>query len=66
MVREITVITASVDVPMTADVEAGYGKDPPDAAETIRQVIQAKAVGVNLDEVTRANGTAEDLPADRH
>ena len=35
MMGEIAVITASVDVPVTADIEAGYGKEPRDIAETI-------------------------------
>ncbi len=43
-------IAAAVDVPVTADVEAGYG----DVAGTIRAVIAAGAVGVNLEDgVTR-------------
>ena len=58
MMREISVITASVDVPVTADIEAGYGKDPPDVAETIRQVIQAGAVGVNLEDNTHGGGSS--------
>jgi 2-methylisocitrate lyase-like PEP mutase family enzyme len=43
MVRRVA---AAVQVPVTADVEAGYG----DAAETARQVIAAGAVGMNLED----------------
>jgi len=58
MMREIAVITASVDVPVTADIEAGYGTEPPDVAETIRQVIQAGAVGVNLEDNAHGRGSS--------
>src|SRR3979411_1090142 len=37
-------IVNGVDVPVTADVEAGYG----DAVETALQLMQAGAVGMNL------------------
>jgi 2-methylisocitrate lyase-like PEP mutase family enzyme len=43
MVRRIA---AAVALPVTADVEAGYG----DAGETARQVIAAGAVGLNLED----------------
>jgi 2-methylisocitrate lyase-like PEP mutase family enzyme len=47
-------IAARVRVPVTADMEAGYGRTPQSAAETARDVIAAGAVGMNL----------EDAPAD--
>lgn len=39
-------IAASVDVPVTADLEAGYG----DAGETIRRAIDLGVVGANLED----------------
>ena len=54
--REIAVIAARVDVSVTADIEAGYGTAPPDIAETIRQVVEAGAVGVNLEDSTHGRG----------
>jgi len=63
--REIAVITASVDVPATADIEAGYGTEPPDVAETIRQVIQAGVVGVNLEDNTHGQGVPHSSTATR-
>lgn len=42
-------IAAAVDVPVTADIETGYG-DGDDLADTIRAVIDAGAVGVNLED----------------
>ncbi len=43
-------IAASVRVPVTADMEAGYGPTPESAAETARGVIGAGAVGLNLED----------------
>jgi 2-methylisocitrate lyase-like PEP mutase family enzyme len=41
-----------VDLPLTADVEAGYGFSPDDAAETAREVIASGAVGMNFEDST--------------
>lgn len=47
MVRRIA---AAVKVPVTADVEAGYGTTEDSAAETARGVVGAGAVGMNLED----------------
>ncbi|HZR57308.1 MAG TPA: isocitrate lyase/phosphoenolpyruvate mutase family protein [Terriglobales bacterium] len=52
MLQVVARIASSVRVPVTADVEAGYGDRPEDAAETARAVIQAGAVGMNLEDAT--------------
>lgn len=52
MVRRIA---AAVEVPVSADVEAGYGTTPESAAETARGVVAAGAVGMNLED-TGASG----------
>jgi 2-methylisocitrate lyase-like PEP mutase family enzyme len=52
MLARVARIARSVKVPVTADVEAGYGDDPEDAAETARGVIEAGAVGMNLEDGT--------------
>jgi 2-methylisocitrate lyase-like PEP mutase family enzyme len=49
-------VAAKVRVPVTADVEAGYGDSPEDAARTAREVVEAGAVGMNLED---AAGDAE-------
>src|SRR5579872_4298056 len=46
MLAMVARIASRVDVPVTADVEAGYG----DPAETARQVWEAGAVGMNLED----------------
>lgn len=50
MLAIIARMVAAVRVPVTADVEAGYGATPDDVATTIRGVIEAGAVGVNLED----------------
>src|SRR5262245_22790086 len=58
MMREIAVIARAVRVPVTADIEAGYGHRPADVAETVEAVLDAGAVGVNLEDNT--NGAREE------
>lgn len=45
-------IAAAVKAPVTADVEAGYGDRPEDAARTARDVVAAGAIGMNLEDAT--------------
>jgi len=52
MLAVIADIASAVKVPVTADVEAGYGSKPEDAARTARQVIEAGAVGMNFEDAT--------------
>jgi len=43
-------VARAVAVPVTADMEAGYGPGPEAVAETVRAVIAAGAVGFNLED----------------
>jgi 2-methylisocitrate lyase-like PEP mutase family enzyme len=52
MFARISRIAKAVNVPVTADVEAGYGNRPEDAAATATAVINAGAVGINLEDGT--------------
>jgi 2-methylisocitrate lyase-like PEP mutase family enzyme len=52
MLEVVGRIARAVEVPVTADMEAGYGKTPEDMAETARALIDAGAVGLNLEDVT--------------
>lgn len=45
-------IVRSVRVPVTADVEAGYGETPEAVAETVSRAMDVGAVGVNLEDGT--------------
>ena len=50
MIARVARIVRGVNVPVTADLEAGYGPKPEDVAATARQMIQAGAVGMNLED----------------
>jgi 2-methylisocitrate lyase-like PEP mutase family enzyme len=52
MLAVVRRIATAVKVPVTADVEAGYGDRPEDAARTAREVAEAGAVGMNLEDAT--------------
>ncbi|MER5202499.1 isocitrate lyase/phosphoenolpyruvate mutase family protein [Streptomyces sp. NPDC002825] len=64
-------IVAAVDVPVTADIEGGYGQDAAGVAETVARVLDAGAVGINIEDGTRppadlrARLTAARAAADR-
>ena len=49
-------IACSVDVPVTADIEAGYGGTIADLAETINEVINSGVVGVNIEDSFEVEG----------
>lgn len=50
MVGAVSRITRRIAVPITADMEAGYGQTPDAVAETVRRVIDTGAVGMNLED----------------
>ena len=52
MIEAVRRIARALEVPVSADVEAGYGPRPEDAAETARQLIAAGAVGMNFEDGT--------------
>ena len=45
-------IARTVRVPVTADIEEGYGASPDQVAQSVRNIIRAGAVGVNLEDGT--------------
>ncbi|MEV6180381.1 isocitrate lyase/phosphoenolpyruvate mutase family protein [Streptomyces sp. NPDC052015] len=49
-------IVAAVDVPVTVDVEGGYGAAPAEVAQTVAAVVAAGAVGINLEDSRAAGG----------
>jgi 2-methylisocitrate lyase-like PEP mutase family enzyme len=52
MMARIARITRAVNVPVTADVESGYGATPEDAARTTRELIEMGVAGMNLEDAT--------------
>jgi 2-methylisocitrate lyase-like PEP mutase family enzyme len=62
MLRAVAAVAARVDVPVSADMETGYGQAPETVAETVRLTIDAGAVGINLEDgIDHAAGTVMDL-----
>ena len=59
-------VVAAVDVPVTADIEGGYADDAAGVAETIEGVLEAGAVGINIEDAGReADEQAERIAAAR-
>jgi len=52
MLEAVARIARAVRVPVTADMESGYGTTVKDMVETAKAVIAAGAVGMNLEDVT--------------
>jgi len=50
MLEHVALIAASVAVPVTADLEAGYGESPEEVARTIGRVVEMGVVGANLED----------------
>jgi len=50
MLEEIRTIVEAILVPVTADIEAGYGDAAGDVAQTVAAVVDLGAVGVNLED----------------
>lgn len=57
MIAAVRVIVNAVEVPVSVDAESGYGTGTPeDVADTVRAVIGAGAVGVNLEDAPGRDG----------
>src|SRR2546427_1710527 len=52
MLEVVGRIARAVRVPVTADLEAGYGTTVKEMAETVKAAIEAGAIGMNLEDVT--------------
>src|SRR6266852_4324528 len=52
MLEVVARIARAVRVPVTADMEAGYGTSVQDMSETAKALIAAGAIGLNLEDVT--------------
>ena len=54
MIREVGLIAAATELPVTADLEGGYGA----AAETVRRAIGVGIVGANIEDQVKPLGEA--------
>jgi 2-methylisocitrate lyase-like PEP mutase family enzyme len=50
MIAAIARIARVVTIPVSADIESGFARDPREVAETVRRVVDAGAVGINLED----------------
>ncbi len=57
LVSSIVAIARAIRVPLTVDVEGGYSDDPAAVEETVARVVEAGAVGINIED----GGSAPDL-----
>ncbi|MEL6289249.1 MAG: isocitrate lyase/phosphoenolpyruvate mutase family protein [Pseudomonadota bacterium] len=63
-VTAVRQIAGAVELPVTADIERGYGDTPDDVAETIKQIVAAGAVGINIEDgVGRTQREIPDMQA---
>ena len=53
MLAAVQRIAAAVELPVSADLEAGYGRTPAEVGETVAAAVEAGAVGCNLEDSTR-------------
>ncbi|MCC6239836.1 MAG: isocitrate lyase/phosphoenolpyruvate mutase family protein [Phycisphaerales bacterium] len=60
MLAAIGRITRAVKIPVTADIEGGFGQTTEDVARHVGQVIQVGAVGINLEDTMPATGQLRD------
>jgi 2-methylisocitrate lyase-like PEP mutase family enzyme len=52
VVNALARIARVIDVPLSADIESGFGADEREVGETVRAIIEAGVVGINLEDST--------------
>lgn len=62
MLQIVARIVNSVSVPVTADLEAGYGRSATEVAETVRQAIAVGVVGANLEDGRGSDQPLAEIP----
>ena len=55
-------IVGAVDLPVTIDLESGYGADPTAVGESVAQAILVGAIGCNLEDSLPADGSLRPTP----
>jgi 2-methylisocitrate lyase-like PEP mutase family enzyme len=63
MTEAVARIAAAVDLPVSADIEGGYGSGPDAVAVAVRAVIGAGVVGINLEDSGAPGGGLFDAQA---
>ena len=65
MLKHVAHIVAAVGVPVTADLEAGYGDTADDVGRTVAQAVELGAVGANLEDAINGGLLGIDEAVDR-
>jgi 2-methylisocitrate lyase-like PEP mutase family enzyme len=65
MLEHVARIVAAVGVPVTADLEAGYGDTPNDVGRTVARAVEIGAVGANLEDAEKNGLFGIDEAVDR-
>jgi 2-methylisocitrate lyase-like PEP mutase family enzyme len=65
MLQHVARIVAAVDVPVTADLEAGYGDAPEGVGRTVARAVEIGAVGANLEDAVQGRLFGIDEAVDR-
>jgi 2-methylisocitrate lyase-like PEP mutase family enzyme len=65
MLEHVGRIVAAVNVPVTADLEAGYGDSPDDVGRTVARAVELGAVGGNIEDAGRGGLFDIDEAVDR-
>jgi len=55
-------IISAVDLPVTVDLESGYGRRPDDVANTVTRALETGAIGFNLEDQIIGENALYDLP----
>lgn len=63
VIENLRRIVAATDLPVTIDLESGYGDAPEAVAESVRLAIDAGAVGCNLEDSFPENGKLREAAA---
>src|SRR5579871_5048572 len=58
-------MTASVSIPVSIDLEAGYGDTPDAAAKSATQILKAGAIGINIEDGL-SDGKRQLVSPERH
>ncbi|NGO74811.1 isocitrate lyase/phosphoenolpyruvate mutase family protein [Streptomyces sp. YC504] len=64
-VEAVRKIAGAVELPVTADIERGYGELPKDVAVTVHAILEAGAVGINIEDSVGAGLLTDEEMAER-
>ncbi len=61
VIKNLTQIASSVNLPVTADIESGYANDVEQLENNIRQLIKTGVVGLNFEDTDKSSGKINDI-----